>query len=128
MPRTMPRRSTPCSAAPSAFRDIVVLNSAAALMVAGAARDLKRGRRDSPSRRSTAARRRTALETVWMRHLRMSDTLAEIVADKREHVAAPQARSGRWRDVRGRARRAAEPPRGFATALQGGHRRRAATA
>jgi anthranilate phosphoribosyltransferase len=28
---------------PSAFRDIVVLNSAAALMVAGAARDLKEG-------------------------------------------------------------------------------------
>lgn len=49
----------------------------------------------------------------------MTDVLAKIIADKREHVARCQA--GRSMAALEMAARAAEPPRGFATALAAAH-------
>ena len=71
----------------SAFRDIVVLNSAAALMVAGKAPRPEAGRRA----RHPGDRRRQGAPAALANSeedLRMSgDTLDKIVADKRRHVA-----------------------------------------
>ena len=53
----------------------------------------------------------------------MSDTLDKIVADKRRHVAGRKSQRSLSVESRTLAR-AADPPRGFAKALEGHHRRR----
>ena len=99
----------------NAFRDIVVLNSAAALMVAGKAADLKQGAALAVtvdnSGKAKAALRNTEED------LRMSgDTLDKIVADKRRHVAGRISQRP-LRMVEALARDN-DSPRGFAKALK----------
>ena len=97
-----------------AFRDIVVLNSAAALMVAGAARDLKEGAAKAAESIDSGKALQGARNPG--QDLRMSDTLAKIVDDKRRHVAANRARRPQA-EVEAAAK-AAGAPRGFAKALK----------
>ena len=106
----------------NAFRDIVVLNSAAALMVAGKAADLKQGAALAVQSIDIGQGQAHALATL-QEDLRMSDdTLDKIVADKRRHVARPHgaasAAHGRGAGARHRfaarlrqgARRPPSPP------------------
>ena len=102
-----------------AFRDIVVLNGAAALMVAGKAARPEAGRRDWPPQsidsgprlpraRSTTLQRGSAHERRPRPHRRRQARARR----RPQGAAAAGRRSRRWRS-------AAEPPRGFATALEG---------
>ena len=100
----------------SAFRDIVVLNSAAALMVAGKAARPEAGRGAGRPVDRLRARRRAALDDSE-KDLRMSDTLdqdrrRQAQARRRPQVAASAAHG------RGAGAQTADSPRGFARALK----------
>ncbi len=99
----------------NAFRDIVVLNSAAALMVAGKAADLKQGAALAVTVDRLGQGQGCARNTE--EDLRMSgDTLDKIVADKRRHVAGRISQRP-LRMVEALARDN-DSPRGFAKALK----------
>ena len=122
--RTMPRPSARCwRGEKNAFRDIVVLNSAAALMVAGKARRPEAGRGAGRRSRSTAARRaRRARNTE--EDLRMSDTLDQ---DRRRQAPATSPAARRGAPLRMSARRWRKRRRAAARLRQGAegrHRRR----
>ena len=106
-----------------AYRDIVLLNSAAALLVAGKAKDLQRRRGTWPPRAIDSGWRRAACS---QKLIAIADTVGNGRADERHprpRSAPTSARmsraarpSGRWRDSRP-PRASASPPRGFADRL-----------
>ena len=117
------------------YRDTVLLNAAAALIVAGRAGDLREGvalaGRSIASGAALAAletlRRETAAGTEGYRWRYDDattptchrDILARICADTRAAVARCQVADAAWkRCVRRSARAGATPPRGFGSALK----------
>ena len=106
------------------LRDIVLLNSGAALVIAGRAESLEDGIELAARSLDSGAARRVLDELVARTNAagsgggdcRMTDVLAEICAEKRAHVARSQGRAVRSRAARG-------PRRGAAgAAVRGGAR------
>ena len=106
--------------APTAYRDIVLLNAAAALVVAERGARPARGRRARAAGARLAAPRRASLErlvAVSNATDRMSDVLASIEAYKRAGDRGREGARSPPAEIERRAR-AAPPPRGFAAAIE----------
>ena len=102
------------------YRDVALLNAAAALVVADEAANLRDGLDRAIAGRSTAAPPKATLERLVAvsnaEREPMSDVLARIEAYKRQEIAAAKAAVPQA-EIERRAR-AAPPPRGFAEAIE----------
>ena len=126
-PRPTPRRCWPCSRAPRApIRDIAVLNAAAALIVAGKAKDLKDGAALAAKSLDSGA-----AEGRLDRLIAVSNAQHDRHPDQDRGLQARGDRRGQARAVPRRRsrprRRPRPPPRGFLTAHRAHASRRAST-
>ena len=101
------------------FRDIALLNAAAAIVVAGKAKDLKDGLSWRRSRSNSAEAEGRLDRLIAGLQRDMADILAKIEAYKREEIAA--AKRARPQAEIEKAAKAAPAPRGFLAAIERKH-------
>ena len=115
MRRQTPGRPRRARRQASAFRDVALFNAAAALVVAGKAKDLKDGF-ELATHALDSGEAEGRLDRLDRGYRTMADILAEIAAYKREEIAA--AKRARPLAAVEREAKAASAPRGFLRAIE----------